>query len=93
MITQKCDQYTGKSSGKSFVLQQINTHCKIKMLMQKANRQKPPHKYIFYKVDTKCQCGNFLYPYYLRMKERIPWKILGNKILTVLKILLLKLQG
>ena len=46
MITQKCDQYTGKSSGKSFVLQQINTHCKIKMLMQKANSQKPPHKYI-----------------------------------------------
>ena len=92
MITQKCDQYTGKSSGKSFALQQI-THCKIKMLMQKANRQKPPHKYIFYKVDTKCQCGNFLYPYYLRMKERIPWKILGNKILPVLKILLLKLQG
>lgn len=92
MITQKCDQYTGKSSGKSFALQQI-THCKIKMLMQKANRQKPPHKYIFYKVDTKCQCGNFLYPYYLRTKERIPWKIRGNKILTVLKILLLKLQG
>ena len=29
MITQKCDQYTCKSSGKSFVLQQINTHCKI----------------------------------------------------------------
>ena len=92
MITQKCDQYTGKSSGKSFALQQI-THCKIKMLMQKANRQKPPRKYIFYKVDTKCQSGNFLYPYYLRTKERIPWKILGNKILTVLKILLLKLQG
>lgn len=53
MITQKCDQYTCKSSGKSFVLQQVNTHCKIKMLMQKANSQKLPHKYIFYKVDTK----------------------------------------
>lgn len=51
--------------------------------MQKANSQKPQNKYIFYKMDTKCQCGNFLYLYYLRTKERIPWKILGNKILTV----------